>query len=173
MKQDKLESFIKDNREALEEHVPPDSVWQTISGKLPEKRGKSTLIYWRVAAIIFFALSMGLLFKNYQTSSVLDSYNNNNTELANTERYYLDVIKDQEVILATYLVEYPEIAQDFKSDLDDLGVNYQKLKLEYANTGNEEVLGALIKNLQLQQELLKNQLHIIQKINQENENISI
>ena len=173
MKQDKIESYIRENRDAFDDRVPPEGVWQGINGQLPDKSKSSSMMYWRVAAVVFFVLSLGLLFKNYQANSILNSYNNENTELANTEQYYLDMIEKQEVMLAGYVKNYPEIARDFKNDLEDLGKNYETLKSEYQNTGSEEVLGALIKNLQLQQELLGNQLRIIQNINEENENISI
>ena len=46
-----------------------------------------------------------------------------------------------------------------------------ELKKDFEVTGETEVLNALIRNLQLQQQLLHNQLDIIQQIEEENENV--
>ena len=55
------------------------------------------------------------------------------------------------------------------SDSTDLDL----LKSDFEANRSEEVLSALIKNLQLQQDLLNNQLKIIHQITEENENVSI
>jgi len=173
MKWDKLESFLRDHRHELDELDAPDALWQNIEAKLPSTHRTSRMIYWKAAAVVFFVLSLGLLFKNYQTSSELRSYTADNSEFNNTEQYYFKVIHEKEGLLTKYLSKYPNLADDFKNDLSELSLNYKKLKKDFDNTGSEEVLNALIKNLQLQQELLNNQLNIIHLIKEENENVSI
>lgn len=173
MKWDKLESYIRDNRESIEQHEPPESLWANIEASLRPVSKKNMMIYWRAAAVIFFALSIGLLVKNYQTSNELSSYMFNDTEFANTEQYYFKVINEKEILLTSSVQQYPDLAADFKNDLSELSNNYQKLKADFDNNRSEEVLNALIKNLRLQQELLNNQLNIIHLINEENENVSI
>ena len=173
MKWDKLESFIRDNRESIEQRNPPESIWAKIAASLQPVSKKNMMIYWQAAAVIFFALSIGLLVKNYQTSNELNSYVFNDTEFANTEQYYFQVIHDKESLLSSSLEQHPDLVVDFKNDLRELSKNYQKLKVDFDNNRSEEVLNALIKNLQLQQGLLNNQLDIIHLINEENENVSI
>ena len=95
------------------------------------------------------------------------------TEFKTTEEYYFNVIESQQGILTKYLENFPALADDFKNDLTELNQNYNKLKKDFEATGDTDVLNALIKNLQLQQELLNNQLKIIKQIEEENENVSI
>ena len=173
MKWDKLESYIRDDRESIEQLNPPESIWAKIEDGLQPVSKKNMMIYWQAAAVIFFALSIGLLVKNYQTSNELNSYAFNDTEFANTEQYYFKVIQDKESLLISSLEQHPDLVVDFKNDLSELSKNYQKLKADFDNNRSEEVLNALIKNLRLQQELLNNQLDIIHLINEENENVSI
>ena len=173
MKWDKLESYIRDNRESIEQLNPPESLWAKIEAGLRPVSKKNLMIYWQAAAVIFFALSIGLLVKNYQTSNELNSYVFNDTEFSNTEQYYFKVIHDKESLLSLSLQQHPELAMDFKNDLNELSKNYQNLKADFDNIRSEEVLNALIKNLRLQQELLNNQINIIHLINEENENVSI
>ena len=173
MKWDKLESYIRHNRESIDQLNPPESVWGKIEDRIQTVRRKSRMIYWQAAAVIFFALSIGLLVKNYQTSNELSYYVLNTSEFSNTEEYYFNIIQDKESLLTSSLVDYPDLALDFRNDLNELSKNYQKLKKEFENNKSNEVLNALIKNLQLQQELLSNQLNIIKLINKENENVSI
>lgn len=173
MKWDKLESYIRHNRESIDQLNAPESVWGKIEDRLQTVGRKSRMIYWQAAAVIFFALSIGLLVKNYQTSNELSYYVLNTSEFSNTEEYYFNIIQDKESLLTSSLVDYPDLALDFRNDLNELSKNYQKLKKEFENNKSNEVLNALIKNLQLQQELLSNQLNIIKLINKENENVSI
>ena len=125
MKWDKLESYIRDNRESIEQLSPPESLWAKIETDLRPVSKKPVMIYWQAAAVIFFALSIGLLVKNYQTSNELSSYVFNDSEFANTEQYYFKVIHDKEGLLSLSLQQHPELAIDFKNDLNELSKNYQ------------------------------------------------
>jgi hypothetical protein len=173
MNWDKIELYIRDNRDEIDKLNPPESVWPKIEERLKPVSRKSRMIYWQAAAVIFFALSIGLLVKNYQTSNELSYYVLNDAEFAKTEQYYNKVIQDKESLLTSSLEQHPDLAADFKNDLHELSKNYQKLKADFDNNRSDEVLNALINNLQLQQQLLNNQLNIIQLINEENENVSI
>ena len=173
MKWDKIESYIRHNREEIDKLDPPESLWPKIEAGLKPVGNKSRMIYWQAAAVIFFAISIGLLVKNYQTNNELNYYVQNDDGFANTEEYYIKIINEKESLLTTSLVQFPDLATDFKNDLHELSKNYKKLKEDFDKNRSEEVLNALIKNLQLQQELLSNQLNIIKLISEENENVSI
>ena len=173
MKWDKQESYIKQNQDKLDEQIPPEDIWNEIDAKLPRRTSVNKMVYWQAAAVIFFILSLGLLFNNFRGDDSSNIVAGNNDEFDKTEQYYFNVIEDKEVLLTTYLEDYPDLAKDFRKDLQELGKNYQKLKVDLKNNRSEEVLSALIQNLQLQQDLLNNQLKIIHQITEENENISI
>ncbi len=171
MKQDKLETYIRQHREDFDELTPPAAAWEKITARLAApKSGRKRQVYWQVAAVLFFVLSLGLLLKNMQPvghSTGIDP------EFSATEQYYRQIIQEKENLLAAYLARYPELAEDFTSDLQELNENYQMLKADFEQTHSPKVLNALILNLQLQQDLLLNQLKIIQLIEKENTNVSI
>ena len=169
---DRFEKYIEENKAAFDDKTPPASAWENIAAGLKSPGSTNYLRYWQAAAVVFFAVSIGLLVKNNQpvNSNVVSE---SVVEFKTTEEYYLEVIESQQGILTTYLKQYPDLATDFKADLTELSQNYNKLKIDFESTGDTEVLNALIKNLQLQQELLHNQLNIIKQIEEENENVSI
>jgi hypothetical protein len=172
MKRDILENYIVENREGMDNRIPPEGLWERISGGIRKDSTTNYLRYWQAAAVVFFAITIGLLVNNFQKVGEMDA-STIASEFSVTEDYYFQVIKDKESILTAYLKQYPDLADDFKNDLVDLEKNYRTLKKEFNDTGSPEVLNALIKNLQLQQELLNNQLQVIQLIQKENENVSI
>jgi hypothetical protein len=169
---DRFEKYIVENKAAFDFKSPPSSVWENIAAGLKRPGSTRYLRYWQAAAVVFFAVSIGLLVKNIQPTSAT-MVSESVVEFKTTEEYYLNVIESQQGILTTYLKQYPDLASDFKMDLTELSQNYNKLKIDFESTGDTEVLNALIKNLQLQQELLQNQLNIIKQIEEENENVSI
>jgi len=171
MKRDRFEEFIIEKRSALDSQTPPESSWSAIEQRLAGSAKTSYLRYWQAAAVLFFVVSIGLLIKSYQ----VDEYTGSSLvqEFTTTEEYYINVIEDQQGLLTTYLQEYPDLAKDFKGDLEDLSLNYKNLKADFEVTGDTQVLNALIQNLQLQQDLLNNQLKVIILIEKENENVSI
>lgn len=172
MSKDKLEIFIQEHRTEIDDKTPPDNIWNGIERRLSNTKWYNNIGYWKAAAMLFFVLSAALLINNFNRSTGT-SESLLATEFENTESYYFNLIEDKESLLTSYLQDYPALANDFKEDLEDLSENYKTLKKDYDATGNIEVLSALIKNLQLQQELLNNQLQIIELIQKENEDVSI
>jgi phage shock protein A len=63
--------------------------------------------------------------------------------------------------------DQPELYRQFVSDITQLDSSYNSLKKELpANPNREQLLEAMIQNLQLQTELLNQQLRIIKQIKQ-------
>jgi len=172
MKWDKLENYILTNRDGMDSHKPPKQIWQKIEARLAGDGSSSKILYWQVAAVLFFVLSLGLIFNNLSTEPQVISLSMDD-EFNSTEQYYFEVIQNKESILTSYFDQYPNLTKEFKNDLAELETNYKNLKVEFKTTASEEVVNALILNLQLQQSLLNNQLKIIQLIEKENEDISI
>jgi len=172
MKWDKLEDYILANRDGMDSQQPPEHIWRKIEIKLASVKPSGKLLYWQIAAVLFFVLSLGLIFNNFRTAPQVISLSMDE-EFNSTEQYYFEVIQNKEIILTSYLDQYPNLTKEFKNDLVELETNYKNLKLEFKTTASEEVVNALILNLQLQQGLLNNQLKIIQLLEKENEDISI
>lgn len=171
--EDRFEKYIRENKASFDDQSPPESAWKYIEDQLKPTTTSSYLRYWQAAAVIFFVVSIGLVINNYQSTNTEIVVSEVAQEFKTTEDYYFEVIESQRGLLTGYLQQYPELAKDFNKDLTELSQNYDKLKKDFAATGEIEVLNALIRNLQLQQELLSNQLEIIQQIEEENEDVSI
>ncbi len=164
MTHDPLEEFVKKNRQAFDVLQPPDEAWEHIARHLNERDNKQVWNIWRIAAVFFFLATMALLTARFwqpagQPEMALSP------EIQEAERYYNDQITGQRQLLTSYLEIHPELAQEFLRDLDELQANYKQLKNEYNQTGSEAVLAAMIRNLQLQQELLSEQLNLLMNLN--------
>ena len=59
MKQDRLESFVKENRHEFDQLEPSDRMWEAISGQLNEepKRKIRKFSWMKIAAVVVLALA--------------------------------------------------------------------------------------------------------------------
>ena len=176
--EDKLEKFIRDNRSALDDKVPGEKVWDNISSELFEAENKKPTtfsVYWKAAAIFFFALSAYLLVQLNRTdpaeSAGNDLASNIIQEFNTTEAYYLTEISTLKSSMVDYVTVDPELSENFIQDIETLDNQYQSLKIELSENSNENVINALILNLQMRLEILNQQLNILKNLeNDKNDN---
>lgn len=169
--QDKLEKLIKENKEKFDKLSPSDSIWEGIKTDLDtSSRHHIKMIFWRAAAILLFAISVGLMFYANK-DSIMPSSNEvvANDEFKTTEKYYTTIINEREDLIKTIAASYPDVETDFENDWVVLDQNYEQLKKEYKNNKSEEVLHALIQNLQARVNLLNRQMEILNQMNGEDE----
>lgn len=171
--EDRIERFIRQNRGKFDDQEPTSELWQRIDGRLPNapKAKQAQLVYWRAAAVVFFAITLGLLVKNNITTT--PSTNINDPEFAQTEDFYSDQIKDKEQLIQVFLIDHPSLGEEFRKDLEELDRNYLRLKEEYQMNNSEIILDALILNLQSRIELLNKQLTVVRSINEQEDEINI
>ncbi len=166
---DKLEQFIKENRGAMDPMEPPKGLWDKISKE--NKPGKSktfNLNYlWKAAAIVFFAITLGLWLQQQeninQKGQVADK-NSPEIELAQVEQYYNSLISKKINTLVTDESLSAEVEKKFLQDVEKLDAAYQQLKQQLEHTSNEKIKDAMIVNLQMRIELLNQQLEILNNI---------
>ncbi len=163
---DNLEKFVKNNKSEFDGLTPKDSVWEEIQKELVSstKDTKKT-IFWRAAAIILFIFSIGLTFYIKQ-----DNLTNKNSKIVysddflNTEKYYTAIINDRQQLIRTVAQTYPDIESEFESDWEKLDKSYKNIKDEYRKNQSEEILNALVQNLQHRVNLLNKQIEVLQAI---------
>ena len=121
-----------------------------------------------LAVTLFFALH-----KNDKNNSgnitVQNYYNAQVTEPVYAKQIdqYEDLIGLQQTELRSVEKDQPELYRRFASDINQLDSAYRSLKTTLATNPNRELLlEAMIRNLQIQSELLNRQLSIIQEIKQ-------
>lgn len=175
-----LERFVRDNREAFDSYEPSNDLWKRMERELDanqpdKKRLNGKIVHlggWqkglKIAASILIVLSLSYLaYQNY----AIEIIEEHPAEFALSPTYakelasYTSTIGDKRGELEILLKEDPDLAQQFDAELKALDENYQSLRAELPkNPNQEDLLKAMVQNLQWQTDLLNQQLHILQKI---------
>jgi len=176
---ERLESFVRNNRKDFDQFEPPADLWNKIEKQLDEKKiGIKSAIglkkervvrvsfLLKVAATIVPLLFAGLWFYQFQFKQSTD-LSNIDPQLAKQQIHYASLIEIKRSELKLIEKEEPHLFQEFSSEIKKMDASYQKLKNDLpASPNQEETVKAMIRNLQIQTELLNQQLLIIQQINQ-------
>lgn len=193
-KKDRLERFVRDNREDFDTLEPDNALWERIAGNLenteptiPANQGTApkpgwwgkAYFDWRIAAGLLMALGASYLFylnKEYGVSRDPQVVLSAPTYAREFTQYNL-AIDEKRAELIRLTTDNPELYEEFSTDLDRLEKSYVNLRSELPQAPNQEALiQAMIQNLQWQIDLLNQQLTILQRIkkaNQPDENSTI
>lgn len=161
----KLEDFIRQNREAFDDKEPGKNVWAKVEASLPAKQRTlwNSLIVWRVAAMLFMALSVYLLLPrlngNKEGHNALAL-----KEFHDVEAFYVSQIDQKEQLIDAF--NKPDGLSDFTQDFHQLEAMYSVLKEEMKTSPSSKVKDALVLNLLVRINLLNQQLY---KLDQEEE----
>jgi len=153
----KIDELIKERKNGLDVEAPPAEVWQNIRQEWkPEK--KRNFEWWKVAAVIFICLSIGLLIQNrllWSQVNELASLGDLSDNYAKVEKEYLSQVG--------FLEE--SIPLDDLKDIDDYQWIFEELELlEEINTmyradigqvNEEQLVGVLIDYYEKKIKLLK------------------
>ena len=174
----RLEHFIQDNKKDFDLYEPPADLWDRIDSQLlkaeveketPKKEKVIRLsILLKIAATVVIVLSLGLLFwKNQRLDSAHPSLSSIDPQMAQQQVQYASLIEIKRSELKRIEKEEPELYRTFSAELKKMDASYEKLKSELPESPNQErTVRAMIRNLQIQLEVLNQQLIIIQQINQ-------
>ena len=175
---DRLENYIRDNKKDFDQFEPPAFLWERIEKQLDEKQisprqasatKKERMVrlsfLLKMAASVIIVLSVGLWFYQYQYKQSSD-LSNIDPQLAKQQIHYATLIEIKRSELKRVEKEEPALYQEFSAEIRKMDESYQKLKNDLPGSPNqEETVKAMIRNLQIQTELLNQQLNIIQQIN--------
>lgn len=152
MKTDRLEDFIKANREEFDQLEPSDKVWEKISKSTRKTRKVSFAQYFmRIAAVLLIAIvfSAILIKTNVFSPSglALKNVDPELQELIEAEAFYASQVNDKlEEIRKCYDI-YPELKEEVESDLNELQEMYNTLKTDLNdNISKKAVIEAMIEN---------------------------
>lgn len=164
----KLEKFIDDNRGQMDDSNFPYKVWENIEAAIDKKKKKAFVLApmfkWSIAASVLILVGLGgyLIAKQNKNAD-------NGGVVMDTEPYEVSPIaktialKQEE--LKTLSQDQPELYEKFTTDINQLDSSYKALKTQLKTTPNrEELIQAMIQNLQLQLDVLNQQLNIIHQI---------
>jgi hypothetical protein len=182
-----LERFVRDNREAFDQHQPNPALWDKIGEAIGAETKTTTRVItmgwarWTVAATLFLALAGTITYmmffrseratlagKTKTGSEAVDMVLNQiDPQYAKLISQFMEVIGEKQSELKKLEKDDPELYQKFSGDIQKLDVSYQVLRNTLnANPNTEQLLQAMISNLQMQIDLLNKQLSIIKQVKQ-------
>ncbi|MBC7398344.1 MAG: hypothetical protein H7289_00250 [Mucilaginibacter sp.] len=171
----RLEDFIINNKQHFDDLEPRADLWSKIETELPQhfreekKEAKmfSLGFVLRVAALVIVV--MGTCFVIYvakQTPATV-SLAAINPEYAKQQVQYTSLIASQRTELRSIAKTDPELYKEFTAEIAKMELTYKKLNKDLATSPNQEaVLRAMIRNLQVQTEVLNQQLNVIEQFNE-------
>jgi hypothetical protein len=171
----RLEDFIKMNREEFDDLEPSADLWTRIEKHLPaqetelKKRGSKTFslgFVLRVAASVIVVMGIGFAFylKNEKKETIdLAAIN---PVYAQQQIQYTSLIETKRTELKSIAKSDPQLYKEFSSEIAKMDSTYKKLNDDLATSPNQErVLHAMIRNLQIQTEVLNQQLNVVEQFN--------
>lgn len=174
----RLEDFIRNNKDEFNDLEPRAGLWDNIEANLfleqpaqqPEKRGAKTFslgFVLRVAAIVIMVMGIGftLYIRNQKNTQV--DYAAINPEYAKQRVRYASMVESKRTELKALTKTNPELYHEFSKEIANMDSTYKKLNKELITSPNQErVLRAMIRNLQIQTEVLNQQLNVIEQYNE-------
>ena len=174
IKNNKLESFVQNNREAFDDAVPSLKIWTEIERELgKEKQNTPTHGYQlrrhlKVAAAVLFLLFIGGIIGNYIGSSSPSSRNSLSGELAEIETFYKKQVSEKYAQLTKLNHD-----KSVDTDLQQIDDAIRELKEDMVNEvpgTKEKLIANIIKSYQLKINILKMVLERTQENKQEQNN---
>jgi len=175
MKTDRLEEFVRSNKDSFDSFEPDPAIWQKVErrkGRVIQLNWKQ--VAWRAAAVaIIFAASWFINdLTDKQRQPQMAEENQASPEgqpqivrdLMEAEVYYTSQINMKRDELFTLAGNQPGVMEDVDSELIDLDNVYKELKEDLNdNAANEEILEAMIQNYRLKLQILEDMLYIIRQ----------
>lgn len=169
-----FEDFIKKNKNEFDDQEPRADLWPDIekklqlpSEKIPVKKSFSLGFVLSIAALIMAVMSIGFIFYLQKQHQQPINLANINPEYARQQIHYASVVESKRIELKAVTKADPDLYREFDLEYIKMDSTYKKLNKELIGSPNQErVLRAMIRNLQIQTELLNQQLAVIEQYNQ-------
>ena len=171
----RLEDFIKANKEEFDNLEPKAGLWGNIEERLPaefeeapkQRKTFSLGFVLRVAASVI--LVMGIGFALYLRSTKKEGVDIAaiNPVYAQQQVHYTSLIESKRTELKSIAKTNPELYEQFSSQIAEMDSTYKQLNSELPTSPNQELtLKAMIRNLQIQTQVLSQQLKVIGQYNE-------
>jgi len=171
----RLEDFMRMNREEFDDLEPSADLWARIEKHLPaeisvaktqETKTFSLGFVLRVAATIVVVMGIGfaMYVRNDKKEKVdLEAIN---PVYAQQQIKYTSLIESKRSELKVLAKSDPQLYKDFSSQIAEMDSTYKQLNSDLATSPNQErVLHEMIRNLQIQTQVLNQQLKVIGQMN--------
>jgi nitrate/nitrite-specific signal transduction histidine kinase len=170
----RLEDFIKTNSAEFDDLEPGNDLWDKIEKKLPQevqqKREAKTFtlgFVMRVAAIVIMVMAVSFVFYLKSEKPAGVNLADISPEYAQQQVHYASLVESKRTELKNLTKNDPQLYTEFSGEIAKMDSTYKKLNSDLATSPNQErVLHAMIRNLQIQTEVLNQQLQVIEQFNQ-------
>jgi septal ring factor EnvC (AmiA/AmiB activator) len=170
----RLEDFIKMNRDEFDDLEPSADLWARIEMHLPPQHTElktrqaktfSLGFVLRVAATVIVV--MGVFFvlyvRNEKRGVDLAAIN---PVYAKQQVQYTSQIETKRSELKSIAKTNPQLYKEFNAEIAEMDSTYKEMNNDLATSPNQErVLRAMIRNLEIQTQVLSQQLKIIEQMN--------
>jgi len=160
---DRLEQFVRENREAFDSFEPDPSLWVRISpaNKINRRRKRLRILrYAAAAAVLIAAFSSGFYYLGRSSALSGTEHSELYQELMETEVYYNSLVSQRYQELQPYFAGAPGMEEDLNSDMADLDQICRELKEDLKDdVDNVEVIEAMIQNYRMKLEILEDLLN--------------
>jgi len=167
-KKDRLEAFVKTNRQEFDQGMPGDHVWVDIDQRImkdikPWYQQEVWLL--RAASVVLLLISLFLYQSNQKPA--LQQIASGNHEFDQVEGYYASMINEKRSQIDSFQEGKVEADEAYVVDLQRLDAMYEVLKEELGRNPSKEVKDALTLNLLIRIDLLNNKLQAIEELSEE------
>ena len=163
----KLEEYVRGHRKEFDLDHPSEELWDKIALKLDEHQVKKPLklrVWIGIVASLIAIMGISFLY----------TYHNNTTEVniadvnpsyAKKELRFASLIEQKKDSLEVFGKEHPVLYKKFSEDIQKLDAEYDRLQQELQTSPNPRlIVKAMVKNLELQLEVINQQLTIIYQV---------
>ena len=183
-----LEKFIQNNRETFNDCEAPAGLWDKIDKLLGEeniqksesdeivikfkKSSISKLKIWAMAASVLLVIGyLSVFYLNNKSDTTEQIIAEVAPQYGNKMIQYTSLIESKRVEIKQIETHDPEMYKEFASEIEKLNQDYKSLQTELSRTPNQEdLVKAMVQNLQVQLDILNRQLIIIEKVKQYQKN---
>ena len=164
------------NKDEFDDLEPSGDLWARIEQHLPaegtaikprEAKTFSLSFVLKVAASVVIVMGIGFgLYIHHERSEAVNLASINPT-YAKQQVHYASLVQNQRRELKSIAKTDPELYKEFSAEIARMDSTYNKLNKDLKTSPNQDrVLRAMIRNLQIQSEILNQQLEVIEQINQ-------
>lgn len=166
----KLEGFVRDNKREFEVKGPSDALWSKIEAELDKKKPakKTFKMYQWMSIAAMLVLTVGIYFGyQYQRRSAEILVADINPGMGKKEVRFTSLIEEKRDSLQILADTDPALYKQFITDIGKLDNDYQELKKQLQTSPNKALVSkAMMKNLEIQLQMISQQLYIINQVNQ-------
>ena len=179
-----LEQFIQNNREAFDNCKAPSGLWDKIDKLIGEeiihnseanevvfkfkKSSISKLKIWAIAASMVLLIGyISIFYLNNKSDSTEQIIADIAPQYGDKMVQYTSLIVIKREEIKQIKTNDPVMYKEFATEIEKLNQDYQNLQTELSQTPNQEdLVKAMVQNLQVQLDILNRQLIIIEKVKQ-------